>query len=191
MAVPPGCPVASADDDPRAQVVQHQQRTDAVCVRNALVYQALQFTVHTAPIFVRGCRLVQYRPDTLASVVAQQHRQQLVAVEAIALCTPRAPVDLDAGRVDHDVVDALLEQPSVQPPAVSPGFVAAMYLGLVGQPEAGFGLAQTVSHSRRIAGSDVAAGVALGVARSDLPLLVAELEDAVQLSLRGRILASK
>jgi hypothetical protein len=32
------------------RLYSHQQRTDAVCVRNALMYQAPQFTMHTAPI---------------------------------------------------------------------------------------------------------------------------------------------
>jgi hypothetical protein len=124
--------------------------------------------------------------------MSNEHRQQLVSVEAIVLGTPRAPVDFDAGGVHHDAVDALLEQPSVQPPAVSPGFVAAVYLGLLRQPEAALGLAQTLGDRRRIARIDaVAAGVALAVARSDLPLLVAQLKAAVQLAVRGRILASK
>jgi hypothetical protein len=40
--------------------------------------------------------------------VAQQHRQQLVAIEPVGLGAPGVPVHFDAGRVDHDVVDALL-----------------------------------------------------------------------------------
>ena len=40
VAFPPGSPVAPADDDVRSQVVQHQQRADAVGVRNALVHQS-------------------------------------------------------------------------------------------------------------------------------------------------------
>ena len=123
-------PVAPADDDVRAQVVQHQQRADAVGVRGALVHQPRQFAVRAARVFVLGRRLVQHRPHTLAGVVAQQHRQQLVAIEPIGLGAPGAPVHLDARGVDHDVVDALLDQPAVQPPAVAAGLVAGVHLGL-------------------------------------------------------------
>jgi hypothetical protein len=69
---------------------------------------------------------VQYRPDAFAGVVAQQHRQQLVAIDPVGLCTSGAPVDFDARRVDHDVVDALTDQPPMQPPTVAAGLVARM-----------------------------------------------------------------
>jgi hypothetical protein len=85
VAFPPGRPVAPADDDGRSQVVQHQQRADAVGVRNALVYQARKFAVRAARVFGLGARLVQHRPHALAGMVAQQHGQQLVAVQAIGL----------------------------------------------------------------------------------------------------------
>jgi hypothetical protein len=80
-------------------------------VRRALVHQPGQFAVRAARVFVLGPRLVRHRPHTLPCVVAQRHRQQLVAIEPVGLGTPRAPVYLDAGGVDHDVGDALLDQP--------------------------------------------------------------------------------
>ena len=46
-------------------------------------------------------------------------------VKPIGLGAPGAPVDLDARGVDHDVVDALLDQPAVQPPAVAARLVTA------------------------------------------------------------------
>jgi hypothetical protein len=84
-------------------------------VRNALVQQPCQFAVRAALVFGFGARFVQYRPHALTGMVAQQHRQQLVAVQAIGLGASGPPVHLDARGVDHDVVDALLDKPAVQP----------------------------------------------------------------------------
>ena len=184
VGVPPGCPVASADDDARTQVVQHQQRADAVGVGRALVHQPLQFTVRAARVFVRGRRLVQHRPDALAAVMAQQHRQQLVAIESVGLCTPGAPVDFDARRVDHDVVDALSDQPPVQPPTVAAGLVAAMHPGLGAHTTARSRLGHAVKHRSGITGVDaVPARTATAVADRQLPRPVAELQAHVQLAL--------
>jgi hypothetical protein len=75
-------------------------------VRNAFVHQPSQLTVRAARVFGLGARFAQYRPHALTGMVAQQHRQQLVAVQAIGLGSPGPPVDLDARGVDHDAVDA-------------------------------------------------------------------------------------
>ena len=154
------------------------------------MHQPLQFTVRAAGVFVRGRRLVQHRPDTLASVVAQQHRQQLVAIEPVGLRTPGAPVDFDARRVDHDVVDALSDQPTVQPPTVAAGLVAAMHPGLGAHTTARSRLGHAVKHSSSIASRDVVpARTATAVADRQLPRPVAEFEAHVQLALARRILA--
>src|SRR5678810_169358 len=80
--------------------------------------------MRAARVFVLGRGLMHHRPNALAAVMAQQHRQQLVAIEAVGLGPLGASVHFDAGGVDHDVVDTLLDQPAVQPPAVAAGFVA-------------------------------------------------------------------
>ena len=54
MALPPARPVASADDDVRAQMVQHQQRADEVHVEGALSRQPGVFAERAARVFVLG-----------------------------------------------------------------------------------------------------------------------------------------
>ncbi|MDO8376783.1 MAG: hypothetical protein Q7S91_06265 [Aquabacterium sp.] len=190
VVFPPGSPVTSADNDVRAQVVQHQQRTDAVGVRNALVHQPCQFAVRAARVFGFGARFVQYRPHALTGMVSQQHDQQLVAVQAIGLGASGTPIDLDARGVDHDVVDALLDQPTVQPPTVAAGLVAGANLALGAQAAARAGLGQALQHCYGVAGvHGMSARTAPAVAETQLPLLVGQLEAHVQLALARRILA--
>ncbi|WP_244504062.1 hypothetical protein [Variovorax sp. CF079] len=189
MARPPGGPVASADDDVRAQVVQHQQRADAVHVGGALLRQPGELAVRAARVFVLGRGLMHHRPHTLAAMMAQQHRQQLVAIEPVGLGPPGVSVHLDAGGVDHDVVHTLLDQPAVQPPAVAACFVARVHLGLRRELAALSGLADAVRNCGRVAGVHVVpARAAVAIARCHLPGLVAELEARVQLALDRRIL---
>ena len=123
-------------------------------------------------------------------MMAQQHRQQLVAIEAVGLGPPGVSVHLDAGGVDHDVVDTLLDQPAVQPPAVAACFVARVHPGLRLELAALPGLADAVRNCGRVAGVHVvAARAAAAIARRHLPGLVAELEAHVQLARDRRILA--
>ncbi len=58
MSVPPPWPVPTTDHDTRTEVVQHQQRADAVCVRDALVRQTLQLSVLATSVFILTARLV-------------------------------------------------------------------------------------------------------------------------------------
>ena len=183
--LPPGGPVTPADDHLRAQVVQHQQRADAVGVRNALVQQPLELAVHAARVLLGRRRLVQHRPDALARMVPQQHRQQLVAIEPIGLGPPGAPVDLDAGRVHHDVVDTLLTQPAVQPPAVTTRFVATVHRCARRQPATSPRLTDASQHLGLRAGTHrVPARTATAAAQRQRPALVAQFKTQVQISCR-------
>jgi hypothetical protein len=172
--------------------VQHQQRADAVGVRDALSRQSLQLAVQPARVFVLGRGLVQHRPHAgFARVITQQHRQQLVAIEPVGLGSPGASVDLDAGRVDHDAVDALPDQPAMQPPAISSCLVAGVHLHLCSELAALLGLAQAVNNRGRVAGIyRVSARAVAPIAGGQFPLLVAQLEAYVQGALNRRILAS-
>jgi hypothetical protein len=89
--------------------MQHQQRADAVRVRGALLRQPGELAVRAARVFVLGRGLMHHRPHTVAAMMAQQHRQQLVAIDPIGLRPPGVSVHFDAGGVDHDVVGALLD----------------------------------------------------------------------------------
>jgi hypothetical protein len=133
---------------------------------------------------------MQHRPDTLAAMVAQQHRQQLVAIEPVGLCTPGAPVDFDARRVDHDVVDAVLDQPPVQPPTVAARLVARMHPGLGAHTIARSRPGHAIKDRTGIASLNaVPTRTATTVADRQLPRPVAELQAHVQLALGRRILA--
>src|SRR2546428_7129755 len=121
-------------------------------MRGLLLRQSCQLAVRAPRVFILSRRLVQHRPHALACTVAQQHRQQLVAIEPVGLGAPGVPVHFDAGGVDHDVVDALLGQPAVQPPAVPAGFVAGIHLGLRLELAALPGLAYALHHRGHVAG---------------------------------------
>jgi len=133
---------------------------------------------------------VQYRPDAFAGVVAQQHRQQLVAIDPVGLCTSGAPVDFDARRVDHDVVDALTDQPPMQPPTVAAGLVARMQRELRAVSRARARLGQAIKNRSGVASVDaVPARTATAIADRHLPRPVAKVQAHVQLALARRILA--
>jgi len=77
--------------------VHHQQRANAIGMRDALMHQPRYFPVRATciPLLCRG--LVHYRPHApLPAVVAQQQRQQLVGVEPIGLGALGTPVHFNA-----------------------------------------------------------------------------------------------
>src|SRR5437899_6546508 len=127
----------------------------------------------------------------LARVMANEHRQQLVGIQPIGLGSPCASIDLDACRINHDVVNAQLAQPAVQPPAVAPGLVTAVHLGPSASLESRCGLDDAICHGSCIAGADgIATDAVPAIADADLPLLVAELEAHVQIALLRHMLAA-
>jgi len=160
------------------------KRADPVGVRGSLLHQAHQLAVQPSCVFVLGCGLVQHRPHALAGMVAQQHRQQLVAVQAIGLGAPGTPVHLDAAGVDHEVVGALFAQPAMEPPAVASGFVAAVHSGLRPKLAAISRLGDAVRDGGRVVRVDVVpVRGSMTIAGRQLPLLVAKLKAHVELPL--------
>jgi hypothetical protein len=116
----------------------------------------------------------------------------LVPVKTVGLRAPRPPIDLDAGGVDDDVVDAVLAQRAVQPPAVAAGLVAAVHCRLLAQAEALTGLGHALQHGLELAGGHrEAARAVVAVAEGELPELVGQLQAQVQITCVRRILASK
>src|SRR2546422_9988295 len=107
----------------------------------------------------------------LARVMANEHRQQLVGIQPIGLGSPCASIDLDACRIDHDVVDAQLAQPAVQPPAVAPGLVTAVHLRLTAGLESRCGLDDAIRHGICMtSGNGIATDAVPAIADADLPL---------------------
>jgi hypothetical protein len=117
------------------------------------LWYELPRAVHATCVFVLAAQFAQHRPDMLARVVANEHGQKLVSIEPVGLGPPRASVELDACCIDHDVVDAQLAQPTMQPPAVTPSLVAAVHprLGASAQPRPG--LDDAISYGSCIAGT--------------------------------------
>jgi hypothetical protein len=128
-------------------VVQYQQRPDPIGMRRALSPELIELPMRAPGVFLRRRGHSYHRPDSpLAPEVAHQHRQQLAAVEPIGLGPPRPAIDFDAGRVHHDVVDALLKQPPVQPEAVAARLVATVHHDITHQAAARLRLGDGVQH---------------------------------------------
>ncbi len=116
------------------------------------------------------------------AVIAQEHGQQLLDVEAVGLGVLAAAADRDAGRIHHPVSHVLALAKAVQPEAVAAGFVAAQHRRRGGQAEPLLGQRELLFERGRGARSDLA--LARGLAEADgeaqLPFLVAQLEGQVQ-----------
>src|SRR5258706_13324956 len=181
LLAPPSVPGA-AGNAAAAQVVQHQQRADAVGVLSLLVAQALELAAGTAGVFLLGRGLMQHSPDLgLPVVVAHEQLEQLVAIDAIGFGAPAPARDLDAGGIDHDVVNAVLAQPAMQPPAVTAGLVAGVERRRGRNAKAHTGLGGAAQESLGVAcGNGEAAGRATVIAEGQLPALVGQLEAHVQ-----------
>src|SRR6266581_8162020 len=103
-----------------------QQSLDPVRRPRPLLLQRPQLTVQLPPVLLLHRRHPHHAPHLpLSRVVPHQHGQQLARVQAVRLRTPHPPVDLDARRVHHAVVDPLRYQVPVQPESVSTCLVAA------------------------------------------------------------------
>src|SRR5206468_1117945 len=98
--------------------------------------QGDQLPVQLASILVLGRGCVNDGPDlALAVVPANEHLHELDGVEAIGLGPAPAAVDLDAGRIDDAVLDAMSQEEAMEPEAVAPGFVAGDDPGVVREAE--------------------------------------------------------
>jgi hypothetical protein len=66
-----------------------------------------QFAMQLAGVFLLGSGNLNHPPELcLAAGVAEQHAQQLLHVEAVTLGASPPTVDLDARRIDHQVLYA-------------------------------------------------------------------------------------
>ena len=132
-------------------------------------------------VLILDARFAQHRPHALAGMVADQQREQLVSVEPISLGSACETIDLDAGRVNNDVVHAQLAQPSMEPPAIASFHVDAVDLGPPSDSQALRGFKNSSSNGGRIAGGDrVPTHLASVVAAADRTFLVTEIKGYVQ-----------
>jgi hypothetical protein len=96
-------------------------------MRGTLLPEALQFPVQAPVVFLLRRRDARDGPyPVLARVITHKHREQLVAVKSIRLRATGAPVHLDTGRIHHEIGNALLSQPAVQPEAVAASLITAV-----------------------------------------------------------------
>src|SRR5215472_4378920 len=174
----------------QAHVVQHRQGAHAIDVRVALALQALQLPVHSALVFLLHAGHAHHPPHALfAYAMANPHLVELGRIQPIALGPPRTPVDLDARGVHHHILDALLEQPAMQPEPVASRLVAAEHAHHAGQPAARLGLLNHLQQFTRIPGRYRAlAGRALPVGDRHFPLVTRQLQRHVQDAHNTRII---
>src|SRR5262249_25877852 len=95
--------------------------------------------------------------------------------------TPTA-VDLDGGRIDDGVVDALRRQPAMQPEAVAAGLVTTHHGGILGQSETPLGPGDLGEQPREAPRHEGAQPRRLAMAdgEGELPLAPPQLKSQVQ-----------
>ena len=160
-----------------------QQALDAVHVARAFTFQGQQLAVQMALIFGGQAGDLHDAPHAgLTAVVAQEHGDQLLDVEAIGLGVLAATTDLDAGGIYDQVGDVLAFEKAVQPEAVPAGFVAAHHRCSSGQAEPLLGQRDLLLERGRVASGDLALprGLAEADREAQLPVLVAQLEGQVE-----------
>src|ERR1700730_3252038 len=124
--------------------------------------------------------------------LTHQHRQQLVAIEAVGLGAPGTTIDFDAGRIDHQIVDALRNQPAVQPETVATRLIATVHDHCSDQTRACLRLGDGRQRCPLIASHHrVAARCSRTVAHHQLPLLVTQFKSYVRLTSYRRMLSLK
>src|SRR6516225_10816298 len=90
-------------------------------------------------------------PDIPLPVVpADEHRHKLDAIEPVRLRPSLAPAHFDGSGVDHDVLDSVMCEESVNPEAITAGFITGDDLGVFGKSEARLGLLD-LAHDRALA----------------------------------------
>jgi hypothetical protein len=119
-----------------SRAVAGEQPLDPVAVLGALPLQRDQLARELAAILVGDGGHVDDTPERpLAAVPADQHREELGDVQSVTLGAPEAAVDLDAGGVDDEVMDALRGQVAMEPEAVTSRLVATEDGGVLRQFE--------------------------------------------------------
>ena len=75
---------------------------------SGLLPERNQFAVQLAGVFLLGSGNLDYAPNLrLAAGIAEQHAEQFCYVEIVALGPSLPTVDLDARRIDHQVLHAM------------------------------------------------------------------------------------
>ncbi len=108
-----------------ANALTEQQALDAIDVSRPFADQSVALAVRAPEILLVETGNANYRPDVAITLAPRDQRlQQHADIDPIRLCSARAPVDLHAGRVDHQTFNAAcLEKPG-QPEGIVSSLVA-------------------------------------------------------------------
>ena len=122
----------------QAQAGEHP--LDGIAVAGPLGFQRDQLTMQLPAVLILGRGRMDDGPDLLLAVVpTHKHTHELDGVEAVGLGSALAAIDLDARRIDDEVLDAVSPEEAIEPEAVASGFVTGDDLGIPGKPEACLG----------------------------------------------------
>ena len=123
--------------------------------------------------------------------MSQQHRQQLRRVEPVGLAPARPSLNLDARRIDDDILDSDAEQMPMQPESIAASFEAASHRRIVVETKLGLAACDAVGERVGVAGSaGHDSNAAFACAHRQLPRACAPLERHEQgatLLLRDRL----
>src|SRR5712691_12608363 len=174
-------PQPSAALDRHSHALGDEQRLHAHPMREPLALQALQLPVKAPGIFLFDAWYANHAPAAaLARVVANELREQALAVEPVGLHVAKPAAHLDTGSVHNLVLDADASQVPVQPEAVAARLVAAHHPGRGRHPEALLGLRYRLGELHQVCRRHRHLAALGTVAEGQPPSLVAQLQRHVQ-----------
>jgi hypothetical protein len=108
-----------------ANALTEQQALDAINVSRPFTDQAVALTMRAPEIFLVDTGNTNHRPDVAVALApCNQRPQQHADIDPIRLCPTCAPVDLHAGRVDHQTFNAACLEKPCQPEGIVSSLVA-------------------------------------------------------------------
>src|SRR5262249_53853302 len=118
-----------------------------------------------------------------------EYINQFGDIQRIRLGSPLSAVDLDAGGVDHAVVDAVMDEEAMEPEAIAAGLVAGGDGRVGGQAEAALCLCDLAQQQLGVAGGEGGEAGLLAEAdgKGELPGVPAQLEGEVEHRCGGRV----
>jgi len=86
----------------------NQHAFEAIYMPGTFCFQGQYFAMQLPGIFGLPTGHMDHSPDlSFTTVVADQHRQQLVDIQLVCFSPPGPATDLDTGRINHQVLDAI------------------------------------------------------------------------------------
>lgn len=134
-----------------------QQALDAIDVAGTLRLEGQELAVELPLILGGQAGHMHHAPHArLTGVVADQHGEQLLDVEAIGLGRFAAATDLNTGRIDDQVGNVLMLEAAVEPEAIAARFITAYHSRIGGQSETLAGELNFLFERHDVTGGDFA-----------------------------------